>query len=112
MALLEVRHLKVSFPVNQGMFHRGRTLVRAVDDVSFSIEPGETLGLVGESGCGKTTLGRAVIRLIEPLAGIVRFEGEEITSLNSSALQAAGAVSNDLPGSVRRWTPDERRGDH
>ena len=73
MALLEVRHLKVSFPVNQGMFHRGRTLVRAVDDVSFSIEPGETLGLVGgrlwqnHSGAGGPP--------IEPLAGIVRFEG-------------------------------------
>jgi len=89
MALLEVRHLKVSFPVHQGMFHRGRALVRAVDDVSFSIEPGETLGLVGESGCGKTTLGRAVIRLIEPMAGSVRFEGGEITSLNPTALQAA-----------------------
>ena len=89
MPLLEVRHLKVSFPVNQGVFRRGRTHVRAVDDVSFSIEPGETLGLVGESGCGKTTLGRAVIRLIEPTAGSVRFEGAEIISLNSTALQAA-----------------------
>lgn len=89
MALLEVRHLTVSFPVNHGVFQRTRTFVHAVDDVSLSIQPGETLGLVGESGCGKTTLGRAVIRLIEPVAGSIQFEGEEITSLNSSSLQAA-----------------------
>src|SRR5882724_10356569 len=61
-ALLEVKNLKVHFPVKHGMFSRVRETVKAVDDVSFGIAPGETLGLVGESGCGKTTLGRAIVR--------------------------------------------------
>jgi len=59
MGLLEVKNLKVHFPVKHGMFSRVREFVKAVDDVSFTIAPGETLGLVGESGCGKTTPGRA-----------------------------------------------------
>ena len=62
MPMLEVNNLKVHFPVKAGMFSRVREFVKAVDDVSFSIAPGETLGLVGESGCGKTTLGRASVR--------------------------------------------------
>ena len=60
--LLEVQNLKVYFPVKHGVFSRVRAHVKAVDDLSFSIAPGETLGLVGESGCGKTTLGRAIVR--------------------------------------------------
>src|SRR5262245_46343719 len=85
--LLEVKSLKVHFPVKHGLFSRVKGHVKAVDDVSFELAPGETLGLVGESGCGKTTLGRAIIRLIEPTAGSVLFEGEDITKLNGSELR-------------------------
>jgi oligopeptide transport system ATP-binding protein len=88
MNLLEVQNLKVHFPVKHGLFSRVAGQVKAVDDVSLTIAPGETLGLVGESGCGKTTLGRAIIRLIEPTAGSVRFEGEDITGLEGEALRA------------------------
>ncbi len=88
MSLLEVKNLKVHFPVKPGMFSRVREFVKAVDDVSFSLEPGETLGLVGESGCGKTTLGRAIVRLVEPTAGSVLLEGEDITRMNGSLLRA------------------------
>ncbi|HEY0455815.1 MAG TPA: dipeptide ABC transporter ATP-binding protein [Verrucomicrobiae bacterium] len=88
MSLLEVKNLKVHFPVKQGLFSRVQGHVKAVDDVSLAIEPGETLGLVGESGCGKTTLGRAIIRLIEPTAGSVFFEGEDITGLEGAELRA------------------------
>jgi oligopeptide/dipeptide ABC transporter ATP-binding protein len=85
--LLEVQNLKVHFPVQQGVFSRIRAHVKAVDDVSFAIGRGETLGLVGESGCGKTTLARAIVRLIEPTAGSIRFEGEDITHLRRAALR-------------------------
>ncbi len=88
MNLLEVKNLKVYFPVKHGLFSRVKAHVKAVDDVSLAVEPGETLGLVGESGCGKTTLGRAIIRLIEPTAGNVLFEGEDITRLHGSELRA------------------------
>ena len=87
-ALLEVKNLKVHFPVKHGLFSRVRAHVKAVDDVSFTISPGETLGLVGESGCGKTTLGRAIVRLVEPTAGSVLFEGEDITQMRGAALRA------------------------
>lgn len=87
MNLLEVKNLKVYFPVKHGLFSRVRGYVKAVDDVSLSIAPGETLGLVGESGCGKTTLGRAIIRLIEPNAGTVHLEGEDITKLEGDELR-------------------------
>ena len=87
MNLLEVRHLKVHFPVKHGVFSRVNAWVKAVDDVSLTVAPGETVGLVGESGCGKTTLGRAIIRLLEPTAGSVTFEGEDITTLEGAALR-------------------------
>jgi peptide/nickel transport system ATP-binding protein len=86
--LLEVRNLKKYFPLRTGFFGRDRGYVKAVDDVSFSIRRGETLGLVGESGCGKTTLGRCVVRLYRPLAGDILFhrgggtaEGKEVLNL-------------------------------
>ncbi len=88
MPLLEVKNLKVYFPVKHGLFSRVRAHVKAVDDISLALAPGETLGLVGESGCGKTTLGRAIIRLIEPTAGQVFFENEEITGMDGSDLRA------------------------
>ena len=87
MNLLEVQNLKVHFPVKSGVFSRARECVRAVDDVSFSIAPGETLGLVGESGCGKTTLGRAIVRLVEPTAGNVLLAGEDLTQMNEAELR-------------------------
>lgn len=85
--LLKVEHLKTWFPLRKGVFNRTYDYVRAVDDVSFEVFPGETLGLVGESGCGKTTLGRSILRLIEPSGGKVYFDGKEITSLNASDLR-------------------------
>src|SRR5437667_8955160 len=85
--LLEVQNLKVHFPVKHGLFSRVRQYVKAVDDVSFSIEPGETLGLVGESGCGKTTLGRASVRLVEPTFGSIVFEGGDLAGLTRKALR-------------------------
>ena len=88
MSLLEVQNLKVHFPVRRGLLSRAKQFVKAVDGVNFQIAPGETLGLVGESGCGKTTLGRAVVRLIDPDAGSVLFEGEDITRLEGAALRA------------------------
>ncbi|MGD0745837.1 MAG: dipeptide ABC transporter ATP-binding protein [Verrucomicrobiota bacterium] len=88
MSLLEVKNMKVHFPVKHGLFSGVHEFVKAVDDVSFSLEPGETVGLVGESGCGKTTLGRAIVRLVEPTAGSVRLGGEDITRMSGSELRA------------------------
>lgn len=85
--LLKVKHLKTWFPLRKGVFNKTYDFVRAVDDISFEVFPGETLGLVGESGCGKTTLGRSILRLIEPSGGKVYFDGKEITSLNASDLR-------------------------
>ncbi len=87
MNLLEVKNLKVHFPIKRGLFGRVQGHVKAVDDVSLHIPAGETLGLVGESGCGKTTLGRAIVRLIEPNAGNILFDGENITDLNGDELR-------------------------
>lgn len=87
-ALLEVQNLRVHFPIRRGGFRCAREYVRAVDGVSFRLAPGETLGLVGESGCGKTTLGRAVLRLVEPTEGRVLLEGEDLTRLDGAALRA------------------------
>ena len=78
--LLEVKNLKQYFPVKTGFFQT--TPLKAVDDVSFHIARGETLGLVGESGCGKTTVGRSILRLYEPTGGEVRLDGELITDKN------------------------------
>jgi oligopeptide transport system ATP-binding protein len=85
--LLEVKNLKVHFPVTRSVFNRTPSFIKAVDDVSLHIAPGETLGLVGESGCGKTTLGRAIVRLIEPTAGSVLFEGKDITRMEGDELR-------------------------
>jgi oligopeptide/dipeptide ABC transporter ATP-binding protein len=86
MPLLEVQNLQVHFPVKQGVFARTSGHVRAVDDVSLTVEAGEAVGLVGESGCGKTTLGRAILRLIAPTGGRVVFAGTDLTSLSQREL--------------------------
>jgi peptide/nickel transport system ATP-binding protein len=86
--LLRVQNLQVHFPIRKGIFLRTVGHVKAVDGVSFSVYRGQTLGLVGESGCGKTTTGRAILRLIEPDAGVVQYNGRELRSLSSSSMRA------------------------
>ncbi len=83
--ILEVEHLKVYFPILGGVFRHQVGEVKAVDDVSFTVQRGETVGLVGESGSGKTTLGRAIIRLNEPTAGVIKYEGKVISDLSARA---------------------------
>jgi ABC-type glutathione transport system ATPase component len=85
--LLEVRDLNVHFPIRKGFFNRTTEYVRAVDGVSFDIYPGETVGLVGESGCGKTTLGRTLLRLVEPTSGSILFEGVDLAKLPAGELR-------------------------
>ena len=84
--LLEVRDLKKHFPIHKGVFSRIAGQVRAVDGVSFQIGHGETLGLVGESGCGKSTAGRTLLRLLQPTGGQILVDGEDITALDAKAL--------------------------
>ncbi|MBU9673554.1 ABC transporter ATP-binding protein [Planococcus sp. CP5-4] len=87
--LLEIRSLKKYYPVTGGFFKRTIGNVKAVDDVSFAIRRGETLGLVGESGCGKSTAGRTILRLMKPTEGEILFEGKDITRLSGAKLQKA-----------------------
>jgi oligopeptide transport system ATP-binding protein len=86
--LVEVRNLKKHFPIRKGVLSRIAGQVQAVDGISFSIAKGEILGLVGESGCGKTTAGRLIVKLIEPTAGEILFEGQNIAPVTGSALRA------------------------
>ncbi|MBA3556978.1 MAG: ATP-binding cassette domain-containing protein [Gemmatimonadaceae bacterium] len=86
--LLSVRNLAKHFPIKSGLFRRVAGNLRAVDGISFDIASGETLGLVGESGCGKTTAGRAILRLVEPTSGDVTFDGINVLSLNAGAMRA------------------------
>jgi peptide/nickel transport system ATP-binding protein len=87
-ALLEIEELKVHFPIRRGFFRRTVGHVKAVDGVSLSIRKGTTLALVGESGCGKTTVGKAILRLLEPTAGRVRIGGADLTALSRAQLRA------------------------
>ena len=85
--LLQVKNLKKYFPIRNGLFSKVTGHVKAVDDVSFEIFKGETLGLVGESGCGKTTVGRTLLRLLEPTSGSIFYEGEDISKYSRSQLR-------------------------
>jgi peptide/nickel transport system ATP-binding protein len=85
--LLSVRNLEVHFPIRSGLFGKTTGMVKAVDGVSFDVKPGETLGLVGESGCGKTTTGRAILRLVEPTGGTVMFDGKDVRGLSAKDLK-------------------------
>ena len=85
--ILKVQNLKTWYPLRKGVFGRTYDYIKSVNDVSFDVYPGETLGLVGESGCGKTTLGRSILRLVEPTSGKVIFEGRDITKLNNKELR-------------------------
>ncbi|ETX04687.1 MAG: peptide ABC transporter substrate-binding protein [Candidatus Entotheonella gemina] len=86
--LLEVHDLKKHFPIKGGVFSKTIGHVYAVDGISFTLQSGETLGLVGESGCGKSTTGRTILRLIEPTEGSVKFEGQEITDLDKGNMRS------------------------
>ena len=85
--LLQVNNLKMYFPVRSGIFLRQAGWVKAVDDVSFHIYPGETLGLVGESGCGKSTIGKSIVRLLKPTGGSIRFNGSNIARLSQRKMR-------------------------
>ena len=87
MSLLTVQNLQQHFPVRGGLLRRSVASCKAVDGVSFSLGEGETLGLVGESGCGKTTLGKAIVRLLKPTAGSIQFDGQDITHAGIGALR-------------------------
>ncbi|MFD1926773.1 ABC transporter ATP-binding protein [Sporosarcina siberiensis] len=85
--LLVVEGLKTHFPIKKGLLNKEKSFVKAVDGISFHVNKGETLGIVGESGCGKSTMGRSILRLIEPTEGSVMFDGVELTTLNKSDLR-------------------------
>ena len=104
--LVEVKDLKQHFPIKTGFMKT--TYLKAVDGVSFAIKPGETLGLVGESGCGKTTVGRTLLRLYEPTSGQVLFNGEEVTDKNITALRKKMQMVFQDPYSSLGSTYDSR----
>jgi peptide/nickel transport system ATP-binding protein len=85
--ILKVKNLSTWFGQSSGLFSRDKTVIKAVNDVNFDVYPGETLGLVGESGCGKTTLGRSILRLIEPTSGSIFFEGTDVRGLKGEELR-------------------------
>jgi oligopeptide transport system ATP-binding protein len=86
--LLEVRNLRKHFPIQAGLLQRTVGHVKAVDDISFYVEKGETLGLVGESGCGKSTTGRLIVKLLDPTEGSIHFEGKDVSNLSQKEMKA------------------------
>jgi oligopeptide/dipeptide ABC transporter ATP-binding protein len=102
--IVDIRNLKMYFPVIRGLQRRKVADLKAVDDISFNIEKGETLGLVGESGCGKTTVGRCILRLYHPTAGQIFFEGRDISNLPESKIRPLrcrmGTIFQDPFGSL------------
>ncbi len=85
--ILELHNIKTYFPINKSLFGKAREFVKAVDDISFDVYEGETLGLVGESGCGKTTLGRTILRLVEPTSGLITFKKQDITNIPNEEMR-------------------------
>ena len=94
--LIEVEHLTKYFPVRGGVLQRTVAEVKAVEDVSFTVRRGETLGLVGESGCGKTTIGRMLVRLIDPTSGSVKFDGRQRIRSKKAAPRNADCFSGPV----------------
>ena len=86
--ILEVKNLKKYFPLNPNFFGKPQTYLRAVDNVSFSVEKGKTIGVVGESGCGKTTLGRTILKLYDADGGKIYFEGKDLTEIKRKNMNA------------------------
>jgi oligopeptide transport system ATP-binding protein len=86
-AIIELEHVSKQFPVRQGVFARGGARVHAVEDVSLTVRKGETLGIVGESGCGKSTTARLMLRLLDATSGAIRFEGQDISRLSHRQLR-------------------------
>ena len=110
--LLEVRHLRKLFPAKSAFGTREKKFIKAVDDVSFTLNPRETLGVVGESGCGKSTMGRSVLRLIEPTDGEILYKGQDFKKASGQELRRMRAENADhFSGSLRVFKPayDYRR---
>jgi ABC-type branched-subunit amino acid transport system ATPase component len=102
-SLLEVKNLKKYFPIRGGIFSKAIGYVYAVDGVSFYLNKGESLGLVGESGCGKSTTARAILRLIEPTEGEILFEGKDVCKLDHGEMRSIRRERIGLPIFCRKW---------
>ena len=100
--LLDVKNLKMYFPITEGILRKKVGEVKAVDDISFTVRKGETVGLVGESGCGKTTAGRSILQLYKPTAGEVIFEGEDLVKMKGKRLRAMTVRRREAPVILRR----------